>query len=204
MLFDLEQITKDVTAQVNTTKSRAVRKSTNSASVLGKALSRVQEVIGTVTMGESLHYVSIGEWSMHDILFHLLSQTGPADVYIATWSVSEDAVRQLIQKVTDGSITRLYGILDWRVKVRRPEAFELARFNVADLRLTTCHAKVTVIRNEAWGIAIVGSANYTNNPRIEAGVIACDFDVASFHQDWMASEILKADPFETQKTRRNE
>jgi hypothetical protein len=37
--------------------------------------------------------------------------------------------------------------------------------------LDDIHAKVTVIENTEWTISIIGSANYTENKRKEAGVI---------------------------------
>ena len=203
-LFNVHEISTQIESVINKTKSHARKTREKTQGSIGKAGECVEKVIGVVEMGETIHYASIGEWSMHNLLFHLLQQTGPADVFISTWSVSEDSVRQLIAKVKDGSIRKIYGVFDWRVKLRSPEAFELAKFNIADIRLTTCHAKVTVIENEEWSIAIVGSANYTNNPRIEAGVISCDFTAANFHKTWMLEELKRSDPFDTMKKRKKE
>lgn len=203
-LFDISQISSEIQKNVETTKSKATKTKEKAVMAIGKAGQRVSEVIGNVKMGETVHYASLGEWSMNDLLFHLLSQTGPAKVYISTWSVSEDAVRQILSKIREGSITELKAVFDWRVKMRRPEAYELARFNIADIRLTTCHAKVTVIENNSWSIAIIGSANYTNNPRIEAGVISCDKKAAGFHKTWMLEELQHSDPFDTKKKRKSE
>ena len=201
-LFDIEKTKRTIDADLQLIKSKAYRRREKAKAKIGKAMQSLSEVIGELAMGETIHYVSMGEWSTHNLLEHCLLQTGPANVYIATWSVSEDGVRHIINAVKSGLITRIHAIFDWRVKIRRPEAFELARFNIADVRLTTCHAKVTVVQNQTWSIAIIGSANYTNNPRIEAGVICCCHDVANFHRDWMMAEIKKADPFETYKRRK--
>ena len=201
-LFDLNEIQSDVVASVNIPKSKMLKNKEKIKTKVGKATQKVQEVIGEITMNETIPYVSMGEWSSHDLLFHILKQTGLANVYISTWSVSEDAVRQLIAKLKGSQIAKLFCVFDWRVKLRRPEAFELARFNIADIRLTTCHAKVTVIQNENWSIAIVGSANYTSNPRIEAGVISCDIHAANFHKKWILEELKNADPFETWKRKK--
>jgi len=203
-LFNVDKISSEIRADRDKIKSTAAKTSEKTTAVLGKAKGRVQDVIGNVSMGETIHYASIGEWSMHDLLFHLLEQTGPADVFISTWSVSENAVRQIIAKILDGSIRKLAAIFDWRVKMRRPEAFEMAKFNISDIRLTTCHAKVTVIENEKWSIAVVGSANYTNNPRIEAGVISCDKVASDFHKNWMIEELNRSDPFDTNKKSKGE
>lgn len=175
--------------------TKVSRSRTEKLNALGKTNSRVAEVIGSLEMGVSLHYVSMGEWSTHDLLFHILKQTGPADVTFATWSFNEIAIRKMVDALKDGTIRSLKAILDWRIKVRRPKVYELVHFNVTDIRLTSCHAKVTVIANADWQIAIVGSANYTNNPRIEAGVIVCDPGIAQFHKEWMHQELQRAKPF---------
>jgi len=196
LLFDIDNISTVIKKKEKKTKSKAVKNNEKTISKLGKAKQKVNEVIGNVQMDQTTHYASMGEWSMHDLLFHLLEQTGPASVYISTWSLSENSIRQLLQKINDGIILKLYGVFDWRVKIRRPEAFQLARYNISDIRLTTTHAKVTVIENGKWNIAIEGSANYTNNPRIEAGVISCNKIAADFHKKWMLEKLNKSDLFE--------
>jgi hypothetical protein len=202
-LFDISKISKETVKSQNVIRSVSHRKTSKLSGKLGKATQAVQDVIGPVSMGESIHFVSMGEWSSHNLLLYLLDQTGPANVYISTWSVSENAVRQLIDAIYNKQIQKLYCVFDWRVKLRRPEVFSLVQYNISDIRLTTCHAKVTVIQNDTWHIAIVGSANYTNNPRIEAGVIACDKEIAEFHKYWMLAELKNADPFETAKRRKS-
>jgi hypothetical protein len=198
-LFDVEEIIYNTDKKQEKIKSKKTTKKEKNKCKIGKANEKVSKVIGEIKMNETIHYTSIGEWSSHDLLFHILKQIGPASVYISTWSISEDATRKMLDHVKNGSIKKLSCVLDWRVKVRRPEVYELAKYNISDIRLTTCHAKVTVIENDQWNIAIIGSANYTNNPRIEAGVIACYKDVADFHKKWMKEEMLNSDPFETKK-----
>ncbi|MGB4775704.1 MAG: hypothetical protein WBP45_11055 [Daejeonella sp.] len=149
-----------------------------------------------ITQGISYHYATAGLWSSHDLLFHLLTFTGPAKVYLATWSITEDPARMLVNGLNNGIIQELYGLFDIRVKIRSPETYLFAKHNLCKARLTVCHAKVTIIQNENWNISIVGSANYTNNPRIEAGVISTLKATAEFHKDWILKELDKAHPFD--------
>jgi hypothetical protein len=44
-------------------------------------------------------------------------------------------------------------------------------------------------------ISVVGSANFTSNPRIEAGHISTNPQTADFHAAWMMAEINNAAPF---------
>ena len=164
-----------------------------------KAQQTASEVVGKVEMGKTIHFVSACEWSCIDMLNIILDQIGPAEITIATWSVSEDSARSLIKSVETGRITKLSTIFDWRIKVRRPEVFELAKFNICNIKLSTCHAKTTVIQNDKYQIVLLGSANYTANPRIETGMICCNKEVADFHKAWMDEELQNADPFNTTK-----
>lgn len=164
---------------------------------LAKARSWVADVVGDIAKGQTIHYATMGEWSSHDLLYHMLGITGPAAVWVATWSITETPVRELVDRLRVGAITELNMLLDWRTRVRCPEALSLAKANAATLRLANCHAKVTVIRGGGWDVTVVGSANYTNNPRIEAGVVSTDAAAADFHQAWIAAEIANAAPFES-------
>jgi hypothetical protein len=134
---------------------------------------------------------------MHELLDYILQRTGAAQVYIATWSISEEGARYLTDLVQKGLITELQGLFDFRSTNRHPEAFHLAKQSVSKLRLYPCHAKVTLIINHDWQIAVNGSANYTNKKRIESGVISINNGVAELHRDtWLTAMIEKGELFE--------
>ena len=53
------------------------------------------------------------------------------------------------------------------------------------LALVKTHAKVTVVLNETWKLAVIGSANYTENERYESGVITLNNDVVDMQLNWI-------------------
>lgn len=163
---------------------------------LGKVYNQLEEVIGAIEPGKLVEFVSAGDWSTHELLFYILSKTGPADVYIATWSMGEYAARWLLRMLEDGMITNLVGVIDFRTKNRHPDAFQLAKNILAKMRLCSLHAKVTVIENKDWCITITGSANYTNNPRIEAGLILPLRASGEFHKRWICQLLDGGKTFE--------
>lgn len=136
------------------------------------------KALGTIEQGKSTYTFSSGKWSSHELLAYILEQTGPADVWITTWSCTEEPLRQLVKMKQEGNIRQIRCLFGDRVPVMSPNAWQLAKFNFTDIKLSHCHAKVQVIRNEHWGIVIMGSANFTINPRWEAGVVCCDMKVA--------------------------
>lgn len=144
----------------------------------------------------TVHFVCPGQWAMHELLMHLLELSGPARVYFTTWSLKEYPVRLLIDAMERGKILELHAVLDARVKVRNPEVFHLANQQFSRIRLYDCHAKVVVIENECWSIAIVGSSNMTNNPRIEAGTLCTVPAIAQFHKQWILQVMELSHPFE--------
>ena len=166
---------------------------------IGKAREKLVQVFGRVIQGQSIHYASLGDWSTHDLLFFLLEQTGPARVYFTTWAISEYAIRQLYQFIEHGLILELKGIFDYRNGIRKPAELQFLQKITTDIKAAKCHAKVTVIENDNWGISVVGSANYTRNPRIEAGVLCCDKTVAAFHRDWILKELSNTSSFDRTK-----
>jgi len=163
---------------------------------IGKANAKLQEVFGLIAPDQVIPYVSLGDWSTHDLLFFLLEQTGPARVWFTTWAISEYAIRQLYQFVEHGMILQLKGIFDYRNGVRKPAELQFLQQITTEIKPAKCHAKVTVIENDDWGISIVGSANFTRNPRIEAGVLFTCRNVAEFERNWIERELANKSVFD--------
>jgi hypothetical protein len=163
---------------------------------IGKANQKLTEVFGTIAQDQIIPYVSLGDWSTHDLLFFLLEQTGPARVWFTTWAISEYAIRQLYQFVEHGMILQLKGIFDYRNGIRKPAELQFLQQITTEIKPAKCHAKVTVIENDNWGISIVGSANFTRNPRIEAGVLFTCRNVAEFEKTWIERELVNNSVFD--------
>ena len=67
--------------------------------------------------------------------------------------------------------------------------------NINKIVMTSIHAKVTVIRSPAGSVTITGSANWTQNPRIEQGVITLDPACADFHISWIKKAMENGELF---------
>ena len=170
--------------------------SSSSDSLFCKSSETLERLFPSLKPDCTTHFVCPGQWAMHELLLHLLELTGPARVYFTTWSLKEYPVRLLIDAIDKGKILQLHAILDARVKVRNPEVFHLANQQFSNIKLYDCHAKVVVIENETWSLAVVGSSNMTNNPRIEAGTLCTVPSIAQFHKKWILEVMEKSHPFE--------
>jgi hypothetical protein len=138
---------------------------------------------------ETNHFItSFGTFSMHHLLFHLLSFTGSADVYATSWAVGSDVANILLQGKKMGKIREGYFLFDYRVKKYRPRVHDLLQQNFVT-KVTSCHAKVTVIKNEDHCVTVVGSANYTKNNRIESYVVTTNKDTGEDYIKWIKERI---------------
>jgi hypothetical protein len=154
----------------------------------GTPLEILKKHIGQIDFCKTTHFVTSGRWSMNDLMIYVLQQTGPADVMVATWSIAETAMRQILNNYQQGLIKSISFLLDPRVKVRNPKPLQLLSANFP-YRLFRCHAKVTLIRSAEHHISIVSSANMTQNPRIERGVIFPYKEIYDFDYKWLYETI---------------
>ncbi len=152
----------------------------------GPALESVLKLLEPVCC---IYWVSEGDWSMHELLLGILNITGPAKVHISSYAFSETASRVLAQLKEAGTIDKLYCVLDSRVDVRTAGSLQLLKAVCDKCVLVDTHAKVTVIQNEIWNIVVIGSANYTENKRYEAGILTENEVAVNMHLKWITKAL---------------
>lgn len=162
--------------------------------VICKSPAKLKMLIEAIKLNNCVQYVSDGDWSTNDLVMAIVNSYHPADLYLTTYAIRETPVRQLVTAKTDGLINKLIMLLDYRAKARTPEVYQLAEAN-ATILLTNIHAKVTVIVAGAEAFTIVGSSNWTCNPRIEAGVILRGLEIADFNINWINKILDGAELF---------
>jgi len=155
----------------------------------GEQLATIADQVGVLLPGISCSFVTHGAWSNIELLEYCLSNTGPANVYFSTWAISPEAITRFGAWMEGLKIIDLYAVMDSGLRNRKPEVYQQATGVFKKLVTCKCHAKVTVIQNDDHSLVIIGSANYTKNPRIEAGVIICDKTIADQHIGWILEEF---------------
>lgn len=181
------------TQQIHTSKSSIWKRSR------GRNLAALVDMVDNLQQGEAVQFCTGGLWSMHEMLRLLLMKSGPAKVWMTTWTITEEPMRVLLDLIKQGYITELSAVLDYRIERRKPEAFQLASNIISRIKLTKCHAKVAVIQNEKWNITVIGSANFSKNPRIEAGVVFTDKESADFNMQWINDVIEGKEVFSAKR-----
>ena len=132
---------------------------------------------------DSVIWNSFGHWSMHELLYYMLVRSGPANVYITTWAISELAMRSLCKYMKEGLIRQLHLFCDYRNTSRKPAELAYIEQNATNIKLGKCHAKLTVIDSEILPVYVSGSANYTKNPRFESGSIYFNRELMDFQRN---------------------
>jgi hypothetical protein len=152
---------------------------------------KLNDVINQLEENTCVHWVSEGDWSMHDLLNALLELSGPANVYLSSYAFSEYPARMIADLVGRKIIRELYCLIDARIDVRSASALNLIKNCATRLELVNTHAKVTVIESNTMMIVTIGSANYTTNKRYECGVVMMDREAALFHKKWITDAFDK-------------
>ncbi len=186
MLFDLKKIecVKEPAGQV----AGMIGDDADQSAMIFKNKDELVRLEELMQKEKSVHYMSAGAFSSHDLLFFLLDRIGKAKVYLTTWTMTEYPARLLTEALLSGSIEALFCILDVRMH-KNDNVYQLIRNNSTKIRISHCHAKVIVIEGNGISVSVISSQNMTENPRIECGVITSNPDIAAFHREWILNEI---------------
>lgn len=147
----------------------------------------------------SIPYVSDADFSTHELIAHLLEETGPAKVRISSFSITETAIRSFLRLQESGLITSMTCLFDLSVKRYRVGLLFFASNVISEIGMTNIHAKLAFIENENWKVVVITSANLNINDKKEAGVI---ISVPWHYQNMLAhyekwyNESLKVTPDE--------
>lgn len=144
----------------------------------------LQKDIGSIRHDQIKPFFSEGLWSMHDLLVYLLGITGPAEIWISTFSISEAAIRAIFDASERGMVYAVHCLFDHTIPKNKLSLLFFAHNVVTDIAISANHSKILLIENETWKVTVVSSANMTPNPRKEAGVLFTApevFDLYKYH-----------------------
>lgn len=112
-----------------------------------------------------------------DILKWTLSQTGPADVKMSSFSISEEFLRRIFFIEKEGLVRSLDIVLDFKATNKTLKLWPFIAQTVENCYLSDNHSKILLVSNEKWKVAVVMSQNLTRGNRYESGFISTDQSV---------------------------
>lgn len=152
-------------------------------------------VVAGLEMGQARCVLTKGQFSLLDLLRAVLDITGPADVRLSTWSSGIRDAETAAWLLESGAMRSLSMLTDRSFPGRQPAYAGrlVALFGESAIAATDIHAKIALVRNEAWSIAIRSSMNLNRNPRFEQADIDADEGLTKYLWDWF-DEVLALAP----------
>lgn len=136
----------------------------------------VRDALGPMAPDVELFCLTNGQFSMIDVLEHVLFHTGRADIDLATWTAADGDIRRAHAFLLDGRVSRFRMIVDPSFRSRKPEfcATLTELFGPDALRTIPLHGKFSTVRAPGWDIAIRSSMNLNPDRRVESVEISGD------------------------------
>lgn len=180
-LIDIHNLLGDQDAEDAATdeqKANVIGRSTGST--IGATM--LANIKTTLDKGHDAFFYTNGAWSMYELLVMLCEHEGGAIVYISSYAMSETSARVLAKLKEVGTIEQLYILIDNRVDTRSPGSLQLLQQVADQIVLTSCHAKLTLIFQKEANTLILGSANYSENKRLETGMATRNAAAIEFYR----------------------
>ena len=112
------------------------------------------------------------------------------EMYLATWTISKQNIKRIKDGIETGKVKRLVMVFSSTLKAANPSLYANLMLNLKDvkgveLKEINSHAKTYSMTNGTDYITISGSANWSENPRIENYLILNDKELFNHHKEWM-------------------
>ena len=108
---------------------------------------RVRDVIGRIELGCEIFCLTKGDYSLIDIIEHVLNEIGRSDVVISTWTAAAADIKRAHDLLTDKSVASLRFLVDRSFPSRQPEyCVKLVQaFGKDAIRMTRSHCKFVLL-----------------------------------------------------------
>lgn len=154
---------------------------------------KVEEVILELPKaGESLHIVSNGSFDYFNIIPRIIDLSiydYCEEFYFSTWTMSHENVLRIWEEFDAGRIKKVTGLTGEYFRTRESATYTILAMGCEE-RGQRCyanknHSKVSLVKCGHDHYVIEGSANFTNNPRIEQFSLTNHQELYNFHKEWM-------------------
>lgn len=141
--------------------------------------------LGPIERGVDLYCLTMGKFSLIDVVEHVLAATGPADVVVSTWTAAGADIGFANRLLADGRLTSLRFLVDFSFPTRQPAYCAALREAFGDdaIRVTKNHAKFVLVTNAEWRVVVRTSMNLNECRRLETVEISDDAELAAFLLD---------------------
>lgn len=129
-------------------------------------------------------YAHKNKWAVHHVLPFVFSEIGPFHLDLATFNISDEAIRYIYLMKERGELLSVRFLLDNIIKQHKVDMMYFSA-NVADIvRNAHSHMKLLLCHNDTTCLSVVGSANMNKNTRHEAGFFSTDRNIFDYYLDY--------------------
>ena len=149
------------------------------------------------TENECLLIKSVGLSDTGSIFKYITKQEKTKTLYLSTWIISRENIQYLVSLIEEKKIEKIYFVVSTRLKQLKKSnyAFLVEQFNrfpeSVFYKVCNCHAKTFSVETEKNYYTIIGSGNWTENPRIENYIIHNDRSIFDFNKDWITDLLCR-------------
>ena len=131
--------------------------------------------------------LTMGAFSLIDMIHSLLKKTGPAELYIATWSAGIKDVHQVEWMLKTNLITGVRLLTDHSYVNRQKKYAASVEdiFGKENIRTSEMHAKFVIIKNKDYNVTILSSMNLNANKTCETFTIYENSEIADFYMGFI-------------------
>jgi hypothetical protein len=168
-------------------KGMALRRSHKRRYFVASRLEGAAETIGSLDAGDEITGLTCGQFSMIDILEHMLNEAGgPADVVVSTWTAGIYDVERSGQLRDTGNIRSIRWLMDRAMFSKSPQfaAPMIDIFGIDAFRDTNVHAKVTLVASDTKRMVCRASMNLNKNLKTEQFDISVCDEAYRFYLGW--------------------
>jgi hypothetical protein len=154
-----------------------------------------RDAVGPITPGMEVYGLSKGQFSLVELIEHVLQSTGPADLVVSTWTAAGADLRHTKTLLDSGLVRSARWLVDFSFPSRQPAYCDelRARFGDDAIRCTANHAKFVTVTNSAWAVVIRTSMNLNLNRRLESYEVSEDGDLSAFLLAFVDSAFAAGD-----------
>ncbi|MBX3444279.1 MAG: hypothetical protein KF774_17890 [Planctomyces sp.] len=145
------------------------------------------DALGPIARGCEIYCLTMGKFSLVDVIEHCLAATGPADLVLSTWTAAAADIGFANRLLVNGSIRSFRTIVDFSFPSRQPAYCAALREAFGDdaIRVTKNHAKFVTICNAQWKLVVRTSMNLNECRRLETLEVSDSPDLAAFLDEFV-------------------
>jgi len=158
----------------------------------------VAAAVGPISRGCEVYGLARGQYSLIDLVEHILTFTGAADLVISTWTAAGADIDYALRLRDDGRVKSVIWLVDSSFPVRQPGycAAMRERFGDAAIRVTKNHAKFVLIGNDEWHVVLRTSMNLNENKRLESWEVSDDAGLHAYLAEVVAGLFAAPTPLD--------